>query len=199
MMADDAVGLLDALGIERAHVLGVSMGGMIAQEVALNHPERVRSLQLHCTLARPDGYMHALLEGWRTVRTNVTPEEWMRIVALWLFAPKTYAERPEFVQTVIQTGITNPNPFTITGFLRQGDAIRTHDTLDRLGKLRHPTLVSVAEDDILVPARFSRGLAAAVPGAELRLLDGAGHCYFCERPDVFNAMCLDFLARHASV
>jgi len=175
MMAEDAIGLLDALRIERAHVLGVSMGGMIAQEVALNHPERVRSLQLHCTLARPDGYMHALLESWRMVRTKVSPEEWMRIVALWLFSPRTYAERPEFVEAVIQTGIATPNPFTITGFLRQGDAVRTHDTLDRLGKLRQPALVSVAEDDILVPARFSRALAAAVPRAELRLIDGAGH------------------------
>jgi 3-oxoadipate enol-lactonase len=199
MMADDALGLLDALGIERTHVLGVSMGGMIAQELALNHPGRVRSLQLHCTLARPDGYMQALLDGWRAVRTKVTPEEWMRIVALWLFAPKTYAERPEFVEMVIQTGIANPNPFTLAGFLRQGDAVRTHDTLDRLGKLRQPTLVSVAEDDILVPARFSRALAAAVPAAELRLIDGAGHAYFWERPDVFNSMCLEFLSRHASV
>jgi pimeloyl-ACP methyl ester carboxylesterase len=199
LMADDAVGLLDALGIERAHVLGVSMGGMIAQELALGHPERVRSLQLHCTLARPDRYMQALLDGWRAVRTKVTPDEWMRIVALWLFAPTTYAERPEFVEMVIQTGIANPNPFTLTGFLRQGEAVRTHDTLDRLGKLRQPTLVSVAEDDILVPARFSRVLAAAVPGAELRVIDGAGHAYFWERPDVFNSMCLDFLGRHASV
>jgi 3-oxoadipate enol-lactonase len=199
MMAEDAVGLLDALRIERAHVLGVSMGGMIAQELALNHPERVRSLQLHCTLARPDGYMQALLQSWRIVRTKVSLEEWLRIVTLWLFSPRTYAERPEFVEGVIQTGLANPHPFTITGFLRQGDAVRTHDTLDRLGKLRQPALVSVAEDDILVPPRFARALAAAVPRAELRLIDGAGHGYFWERADVFNAMCLDFLAQHASV
>src|SRR5947207_8004377 len=167
MMADDAAGLLEHLGIERAHVIGVSMGGMIAQELALNHPRRVRSLQLHCTMARADNYMRALIDDWRIVRAKVLPEEWMRVVALWLFSPSTYVERPEFVEAIIQTGIANPHPFTLTGFLRQGDAVRTHDTLDRLGKLAVPTLVSVADDDILVPARFSRELAGAVPGAAL--------------------------------
>ena len=199
MMAEDAVGLLDHLKIERAHVIGVSMGGMIAQELALNHPRRVRSVQLHCTLARPDRYMHALIENWRVVRSKVTPEEWMRIVALWLFAPSTYVERPEFVETIIQTGIANPHPFTLTGFLRQGDAVRSHDTLERLGTLATPALVSVADDDILVPARFARQLAAAVPGATLTTLERAGHCYFWERPEAFNAMCLEFLERHAKV
>lgn len=197
MMAQDAVGLLDALGVERAHVLGVSMGGMIAQEVALGHPGRVRSLQLHCTYARPDRYMLALMDAWRAVRAKATPEEWLRTVALWLFSPRTYAERPDFVEMVIQTGLANPHPFTLTGFLRQGDAVRDHDTLDRLPGLACPTLVSVAEDDVLVPPRFARQVAAAAPRAELRVIEGAGHAYFWERADAFNTMCLDFLAMHA--
>jgi pimeloyl-ACP methyl ester carboxylesterase len=197
MMAQDAVGLLDALGVERAHVLGVSMGGMIAQEVALQHPRRVRSLQLHCTYARPDRYMLALMDTWRAVRAKATAEEWLRTVALWLFSPRTYAERPEFVEMVIQTGLANPHPFTLTGFLRQGDAVRGHDALDRLPALACPTLVSVAEDDILVPPRFARSVAAAVPRAELRVIEAAGHAYFWERADLFNTMCLDFLANHS--
>ena len=198
MLADDAVGLLDVLGVERAHVLGVSMGGMIAQEVALNHPGRVRSLQLHCTYARPDRYMLALMDAWRSVRAKATPEEWMRTVALWLFAPVTFAERPDFIEAVIQTGLANPHPFTLTGFFRQGDAVRGHDALDRLPALACPTLVSVAEQDILVPPRFARAVAAAVPKAEFRMVDNAAHVYFWERADAFNAMCLDFLAKHAA-
>jgi 3-oxoadipate enol-lactonase len=198
MMADDAVGVLDALGIERAHVLGVSMGGMIAQEVALNHPRRVRTLQLHCTYARPDPYMLALMEAWRSVRVKATPEEWLRMVALWLFAPVTFRERPDFIEMVIQTGLANPHPFTLTGFFRQGDAVRAHDALERLAALACPTLVSVAEHDILVPPRFAHALVAAVPKAELRVIDDAGHAYFWERPDVFNGMCLDFLSRNAA-
>lgn len=179
-------------------MLGVSMGGMIAQEVALNHPGRVRSLQLHCTYARPDAYILALMDVWRAVRAKSTVEEWLRTVALWLFSPITFAQRPEFVETVIQTGLANPYPFSLTGFLRQGEAVRGHDALGRLGTLTCPTLVSVGEDDILVPPRFAREIAAAVPTAELRIIGAAAHAYFWERADVFNSMCLDFLAGAAS-
>jgi len=196
MMAGDALGLLDALDIERAHVLGVSMGGMIAQELALNHPGRVRTLQLHCTYARPDAYIQALVEAWRRIRMAFDHEQSLRTIALWLFAPATYDERPEFVEMLLQSALANPHPQSITGFLRQGDAVRGHDTLERLDKIRCATLVSVAEEDILVPPRFSRELAARIPGAELRTVPGAGHVYFWERPEIFNEMCLDFIARH---
>ena len=195
-MAEDVRGLLDTLDIERAHVLGVSMGGMIAQELALDHPRRVRSLQLGCTLARPDAYMRALIGGWREVRTHLDREATLRILAVWLFAPQTYQERPEFVEMVIQSALANPWPQTVTGFLRQSDAIAGHDTLARLGAIGCPTLVSVAEDDILVPPRFSRELAAQIPGAKLQVVSGAGHVFFWERADVFNQICLDFLDGH---
>jgi pimeloyl-ACP methyl ester carboxylesterase len=198
LMADDTVGLMDALGIERAHVCGVSMGGMIAQEIALRHPARVRTLQLHATLARPDRYMHELSESWRRLRPSLDREEWLRLLALWLFAPVTYAERPEFVELVLQNAITNPYPQSLVGFLRQGEAVRTHDTLERLADIRCPTLVTVAEHDILVPPRFSHQIAQRVPGAEMKTLVDAGHAYVWERPDAFNAMCLEFLARRAA-
>ena len=193
MMADDTVGLMDALGIERAHVLGVSMGGMIAQEIALNHPQRVRSLQLHCTLGRPDPYLQAQLSAGRVQRRTLTREEAMRAGHLWLFAPVTYGERPELVEMILQSALANPHPMSLTGFERQCDAVQTHDALDRVTAIRCPTLISVADQDILVPPRFSRALADRIPGAELRVIEGAGHGYFWERPDLFNAMCIDFL------
>jgi 3-oxoadipate enol-lactonase len=195
MMADDTIGLLDALAIDRAHVCGVSMGGMIAQEIALRHPSRVRTLQLHATLARPDAYVKALVEAWRKVRVALGREEATRVLALWLFAPCSYEERPEFVELVLQNALANPHPQSLTGYLRQGDAVIGHDTLERLDQVRCPTLVSVADQDVLVPPRFSHTIAQRVPGAELKTIADAGHAYMWEKPDVFNAMCLEFLAR----
>ncbi|OLC17397.1 MAG: hypothetical protein AUH29_02005 [Candidatus Rokubacteria bacterium 13_1_40CM_69_27] len=196
MMADDTAGLMEALGIDRAHVVGVSMGGMIAQELALNHPRRMRSLQLGCTLARPDAYLKALNAAWRQIRTHLGREAALRAIGLWLFAPATYNERPELVEMILQNALANPHPQSLTGFLRQGEAVAAHDTLDRLHAIRCPTLVSVGEEDILVPSRFSRELAARIPGATLRTLPGAAHGYFWERPEAFNALGLEFLARH---
>jgi pimeloyl-ACP methyl ester carboxylesterase len=193
MMADDTVGLMDALGIEHAHVLGASLGGMIAQEIALHHPDRVRSLQLHCTLGRPDGYLRAQIEVGRLQRRALSREAALRAGYLWLFAPATYDERPEFVEMILQNALANPYPISLTGFERQCDAVETHDALDRVHAIGCPTLITVADHDILVPPRFSRALAERMPGARFRLIEGAGHGYFWERPDLFNAVCLDFL------
>jgi pimeloyl-ACP methyl ester carboxylesterase len=195
MMAEDTRMLMDALAIDQAHVIGVSMGGMIAQELTLNHPPRVRSLHLGCTFARPDRYASARADAWKEIRTHLSPEAALRAISLWLFAPATYNERPEFVEQVLQRALANPFRQSLTGFLRQREAIAAHDTLDRLAAIRCPTLITVGEADILVPPRFSRQLAERIPDAALEILSGVGHVYFWERPDAFNKLCLDFLEK----
>jgi pimeloyl-ACP methyl ester carboxylesterase len=192
MMADDTRGLLDALGVERARVIGVSMGGMVAQELALRHPDRVRALHLGCTMARPDRYLAALSAAWRELRAQMGYERALRAMGFWLFAAGTYNERPEFVEMIVQNALANPYRQTLVGFQRQLEAVIAHDTLDRVAEIRCPTLVSVGEEDILLPPRFSRELAARMPGARFELVPGAGHVYFWERPDLFNGLCLDF-------
>jgi pimeloyl-ACP methyl ester carboxylesterase len=195
-MAEDTLGLMDALGIERAHVCGASLGGMIAQELALNHPERVRSLQLHCTLARPDAYLLALGQTWLEMRGALSREAFTRAMTLWLFAPVTFATRPEFVEGVVQNALANPFPPTPAGFAGQAQAVAGHDTLDRLERIRCPTLITVGAEDNLVPVRFSRALHARLPHAELVVLEGGGHGHFLELAPAFNEVVLGFLGRN---
>jgi pimeloyl-ACP methyl ester carboxylesterase len=195
LMAEDTLGLMDQLGIESAHVLGVSLGGMIAQEVALAAPERVRSLQLYCTAARPDRYMLALWDNLRAVRAGLGREAAQRAMALWLFGVTTFNERPEFVDMLLYAASAQTYPQSDAGFMRQGDAVTTHDALDRLPSITCPTLVGVGDEDLLAPLRFSREIARAIPHAEIRTIARAGHALFWEQPAEFNTLCLTFLAK----
>lgn len=194
MMAGDTFGLMDALSVESAHLIGVSMGGMIAQEMALARPLRVRSLHLGGTLARPDAYLLALNASWREMRLALGREAMLRALGPWLFARVTYEERPELVEAAVQNLVASLSPQPLVGFLRQSQAVAAHDTSERLVAIRCPTLVSVGEEDILTPPRFSRELAALIPGAMLRVLPRAGHGHFLERADLFAPLSLDFVA-----
>jgi 3-oxoadipate enol-lactonase len=195
-MAADVVGLLDALGVERAHVCGASMGGMIAQELALRHPGRVRTLQLHCTAPIIDAYGRFLIDTLLAVKARGDREENVRAVMPWLLCRKTMVERPDFIRFWIERALTYPYPTGYEGLARQADAIRGHDTTARLGEIRVPTLLTTGAEDILVPPASSCELHARIPGAELVTIDDAGHLHFIEQMERFNAVCLGFLRKH---
>jgi len=195
-MGDDAMGVLDALGIRRAHVCGASMGGMIAQEIALRHADRVLTLQLHCTLARFDPYGALTVESILRVKARGDREEFARAMLPWILCRRTAADKPELVQALVLRAIDHPHPTSYTGLRRQAEAIAKHDTLDRLGAIQAPVLVTVGADDILVPPAFSREIHARLPRAELAVIPDAGHLHFIEQAETFNRIVLEFLAKH---
>ena len=196
MLADDTVGFLDALGVDRAHVAGVSMGGMIAQEIAINYPERVLTLGLHASLARVDPFVAAVGQSLLRARATLSREDYIRALLLWLLSPRTYAERPDLVELIVRVLVDNPHPASLAGLTRQAEACWAHDTLQRLEKIRCPTLITVGAEDIFVPLKFSRVLQERIAGAELLVIEGGGHGYLWEQPLVFNAACLAFLGKH---
>lgn len=195
-MADDTVGLMDALGVERAHLCGASMGGMIAQEIALRHPGRTLTLGLHGSLARPDGWGSLVVESLLRVKERGDREEFARAMLPWLLGRRTATDRPEFVELMIRRALDNPFPTSLRGLKRQAEAVAGHDTLERLAGIRAPTLMTVGAEDILVPPSFSREMQSRIPGAEMIVIRGAGHAHFLEQPEAFNEACLAFLARH---
>jgi pimeloyl-ACP methyl ester carboxylesterase len=197
-MADDAVALLDHLGIRRAHVAGASMGGMIAQEIALRHADRVRTLQLHCTLARPDAYGSFLVDTLLKVKARGDREEYARAVLPWILSRKTLAEKADFVKLLLERAVTYPHATGLVGLTRQAEAIGRHDTLARLHQIRVPTLITVGAADILVPPRFSHEIHGHIPHARFVTIPDAGHLHFMEEFEHFNSACLAFLQEHAA-
>ncbi len=193
MFADDTAGLMDALGIERAHVLGVSMGGYIAQELAINYPGKIRGLVLGCTGA--GGSRAVLMDPERLQKfiyvEGLTPEQILRKDMDIYFSDAFIAQRPEFIEEFIRLSLLHYQP--AAAFLRQLAAINKHDTLDRVGSISGPTLILSGDDDPLVPHQNSLILKELLPAAELRLFPGLRHCFFIEAAAEFNRQVIDWL------
>lgn len=191
-MADDLGRLLDHLGIEKAHILGFSMGGYIAQEFALKYPARVDRLILLATAAHIDGYGKNVVQGWMDIRrSSMSREQIVRLTGCWLYGPELLDDEARF-ERAVQNSLANPYLQLDHAFIRQAQAVLAFDTRDRLATLKQQTLVVVGEDDILVPKRNSESLAKLLPNAALKVLPG-GHAGCIEYANDYNAAFLEFL------
>jgi pimeloyl-ACP methyl ester carboxylesterase len=178
---EDTLALLDHLDIQAVHAYGQSFGGMVAQEMALTHPDRVASLVLACTHAGPR--LAARVEG----RAKVPKDK----PYLTLYSPAFVREHPDHVAEDILVGSQNPQP--PHAGRRQWEAIQSWDAWDRLGDIRCPTLILHGTEDRLISPRNAGMLAERIPGSTLFLLEGAGHVYHSEQPESADQIVLDFL------
>jgi 3-oxoadipate enol-lactonase len=193
LLAEDTKALVDHLGLSGFHLLGVSMGGMIAQEYALAWPGDLASLVLACTYAEAGPFCGRMFSMWADVALFGGVATVMRDVALWAFTPAFFEERPEEAAEfdTAMAMIDQPVP----AYLAQLHSIRRHDTRERLGELAVPTLVLAGESDILIPVALSKRLQEAIPGAEWATTAG-GHACVWEFPKQFNDNVLHFLSRN---
>ena len=193
-MADDAASLLRALGTSRAHVLGVSLGGMIAQEVALRYPDLVDGLVLGCT--GPGGELSVrpspeAMAAFALAKGQDREAELRRMLP-FLYTDACIRERPGEIEGFIRRRLDHPTP--PEGYLAQLSAAVTHDASSRLEKVRARTLVIAGDADRLVNWENSVRLAGRIPGAKLVVLPGAPHRLFAETADAFNLEVLRFLS-----
>ncbi|MGD9997291.1 MAG: alpha/beta fold hydrolase [Ilumatobacteraceae bacterium] len=192
-MANDAIAVLDHAEVDRAHVVGASMGGAIAQIVALRHPERVRSLTLACTACRNHPWRRELLTSWAVHATERGMGAMTREAARWVIGPRSFRRLlPAF-------GWLGPLALgrTSHAFAAQVRAIVAADEslADRLAEITIPTLVLVGNQDILTPRGDSEELAERIPNSELVVISGAAHGFMVEHATTFNRVLLEFLSR----
>jgi pimeloyl-ACP methyl ester carboxylesterase len=192
LFADDTTELMRALHIKRAHILGISMGGYIAQELAINHPERVRSLVLGCTGAGGERVVLMSPERLKkfTANEGLTSQQILRKDIDIYFSDRFIEGQSEKIEEFIKVSLRYYQP--LDAFERQFAACLKHDTINRLNNITVPTLIMSGDDDPLVPPENSRILKELIPHAELIFFPGKRHCFFIEEAAQFNQEVLGF-------
>jgi pimeloyl-ACP methyl ester carboxylesterase len=197
--ADQVASFLGALGIEQAHVAGVSLGAAIGMHLAARHPGRVRSLSLHSGWDMSDAYLRTVVEQWRTLASSLPTIADVVIQGIfpWCFTPEMYVERPDFVDALVDFVRGRP-PQPAVGFAAQLDAVIAHDASSALSEIRAPTQITFGAHDLVCSTRFADRLQGGIAGSELVVFEHLSHAGLHEDPEAFNRATLDFLLRPRS-
>jgi pimeloyl-ACP methyl ester carboxylesterase len=193
LFAQDTKALVDELDLRDFHLVGVSMGGMIAQEYAIANGGDLRSLTLACTYAAPGPFCSRMFAMWADLAPELGVPFVMRDVTLWAFTVPFFEAREDELKEFEEAMAELAQP--LDAYLAQLSSIRTHDTTDRLDRISVPTLVVAGEEDILIPVRLSQRLHAGIAGADWKTTRG-GHACLWEHPSEFNQALIEFVDAH---
>jgi 3-oxoadipate enol-lactonase len=198
-MADEAAALLDLIGVRRAHVVGTSMGGMIAQDLAAHHPRKVDHLVLACTRINTGPIRKLMAPITRFLWTHgeeLTRQQRILLTMPWAMTASFVSDEARVLEA-LEGAKDDPFPTKVHAYLRQLDAAGDHDASAYVGSITAPTLVLVGREDLITPVTESEALAAAIPGSTLRVLPRGGHGFFTEYADDVNTAILEFLGGRA--
>jgi len=198
LFADDLAAFMQAAGVDRAHVAGLSLGAATGMWLAAKHSERVASLSLHSAWDSSDAFLRVVVEGWRVMAQALGSVTDMVIQGIfpWCFTPGLYAARPEYVDSLADFVRSRPMP-PVDAFLRQSQAVLSHDARGVLGAIRAPTLITFGQHDMVTSTRFAGPLTTAIPGAEVVVFENCSHAPIYEDVDGFNERTLVFLRQHS--
>jgi len=197
LLADDIAGFMQAAGVDRAHVFGVSLGAATGMWLAAKYPARVQSLSLHSAWPGTDPFLRVVVESWRIIAQGLGSVTDMVIKGIfpWCFTPELYAARPEYIDSLAEFVRGRPMP-PVDAFVRQSDAVLTHDARQVLGSIQAPTLITFGRHDQVTSTRFADPLTGGISGSELLVFEDCAHAPIYENVDEFNLRTQAFLQRH---
>ncbi len=197
LFADDVAHFMQAIGVERAHVSGVSLGAATGLWLAGKYPQRVKTLSLHSCWPKTDPFLKVIVQGWQTMAKGLGSVTEMVIQGILPFCltPELYAAKPEYVDQLAAFVRSRPQQ-PIDAFLRQSNAVMAHDALSQLGRIAAPTQITFGRHDIVTSTRFADPLKSGIKGSELTVFETCAHAAIYETVADFNERTLAFLKRH---
>lgn len=198
LFADDVSALMQALGVERAHITGLSLGAAVGMWLAAKYPEKVKSLSLHGGWTRTDPFIKTVLEGWQVMAQALgsVPETVIQGIFPWCFTPELYAARPDYIQALAAFVRGRPAQ-PVDSFMRQAKAVIAHDAEAQLGTIKAPTQITFGRYDMVTSTRFAEPMQAHIQRTELIVFEGSAHAPIYEEVDEFNQRTVEFLQRHS--
>src|SRR5262249_38336725 len=198
LFADDVAAFMDAAGVERAHVAGLSLGAATGMWLAAKHPARVKSLSLHSAWDWREPLLRAVAESWRVIAEGLgsATDRVIKGIFPWCFTPDLYAKRPEYIDSLADFVRSRPMA-PVDAFMRQSGAVLAHDANAALGSITAPTLITFGEHDMVTSTRFAAPLSEGISGAEVVVFSGCAHAPIYEITEEFNERTLQFLLMHS--
>lgn len=197
-LADDIAAFMQAMGIQRAHICGLSLGGAVGLWLAAKYPEKVKSLAVHSCWPKTDLFIKTVLESWQTTARALASvsETLIRAMFPWCFTPELYAAQPEYIQSLAAFVQSRPAQ-SVDSFLRQSNAVITHDVEGQLSQITTPTQITFGRHDMVTSTRFADRLTSAIQNSELVVFEDSSHAPMYESVEEFNERTLQFLRRQA--
>jgi pimeloyl-ACP methyl ester carboxylesterase len=198
LYADDVSAFMQALGIDRAHISGLSLGAATGMWLAAKYPQKVKSLSLHSGWTKTDPFIKTANEGWQLTAKALGSVAEMVIMGIfpWCFTPELYAAKPDYLDTLAAFVRGRPAQ-PVDAFMRQSNAVIAHDVEAHLGMIKSPTQITFGRFDMVTSTRFAAPMQANIQGSELIVFEGCAHAPIYEKVDEFNQKTLEFLRRHS--
>jgi len=198
LFADDVAGFMEALGLERAHIAGLSLGAATGMWLAARYPHKIKSLSLHSGWTKTDPFIKTAVEGWQVMAKALGSVTEMVILGIfpWCFTPELYAAKPDYIQSLASFVRGRPAQ-PVEAFVQQSNAVIAHDVEAHLGQIKAPTQITFGRHDQVTSTRFADRLMNNIQGAELVVFEGCAHAPIYERVEEFNQKTLEFLRRHS--
>ena len=198
LFADDVAAFMQAIGIERAHVSGLSLGAATGLWLAARHPQKVKSLSLHSCWTKSDPFLKTVVQGWQTIAKGLGSVTEMIIQGIfpWCFTPELYAAKPDYIEALAAFVRGRPAQ-PVDAFLRQSDAVMAHDAASALAAIKAPTQITFGRFDLVTSTRFADAMKNGIAQSELMVFEGCSHAPIYENVGEFNDKTLSFLKRNS--